>query len=232
MRVIVFGATGMIGSGVLLECIADPRIESIVSVVRQAIGVEHPKLRERVHEDFLDLVPICADFADADACFYCLGVSSAGMNEEDYRRVTYDFTTAAAKEILAESPHSTFCFVSGAGTDGSGRGRVMWARVKGQTEQALLGMPFKAAYMFRPGYIQPLKGVRSKTALYQMIYNVAGPLYPVMRMFMPSYVTTTVDLAHAMIEAARVGCERRVLETPDINRLAQTYEANRTDRAA
>jgi uncharacterized protein YbjT (DUF2867 family) len=227
MRVILFGATGMIGSGVLLECLADPRIESVVSVVRQASGVAHPKLRELIHEDFLDLVPVCADFAGADACFYCLGISSAGMKEEDYRRVTYDFTMAAAKEVLAESPHATFCFVSGAGTDSSGRGRVMWARVKGQAEQALLAMPFKGAYMFRPGYIQPMKGVRSKTALYQMIYNVVGPLYPLMRTLMPSYLTTTVDLAHAMIEAARAGYERHVLETPDINRLAQLYEANR-----
>jgi len=226
MRVILFGATGMIGSGVLLECLADPRIESVVSVVRQASGAVHPKLHELIHDDFLDLVPVCADFADADACFFCLGISSAGMKEEDYRRVTYDFTMAAAKEILAESPNSTFCFVSGAGTDGSGRGRVMWARVKGQTEQALLAMPFKGAYMFRPGYIQPMKGVRSKTALYQMIYNVVGPLYPIMRLFMPSYLTTTVELAHAMIEAARAGDERHVLETPDINRLARQYDAN------
>jgi len=226
MRVILFGATGMIGSGVLLECLADPRIESVVSVVRQASGAVHPKLHELIHDDFLDLVPVCADFADADACFFCLGISSAGMREEDYRRVTYDFTMAAAKELLAESPNSTFCFVSGAGTDGSGRGRVMWARVKGQTEQALLAMPFKGAYMFRPGYIQPMKGVRSKTALYQMIYNVVGPLYPIMRSFMPSYLTTTVELAHAMIEAARAGDERHVLETPDINRLARQYDAN------
>jgi uncharacterized protein YbjT (DUF2867 family) len=227
MRVVLFGATGMIGSGVLLECLADPRIESVVSVVRHTCGVAHPKLHELIHEDFLDLVPVCADFAGADACLYCLGISSAGMKEEDYRRVTYDFTMAAAKEVLAESPHATFCFVSGAGTDSTGRGRVMWARVKGQAEQALLAMPFKGAYMFRPGYIQPMKGVRSKTALYQMIYSVAGPLYPLMRTLMPSYLTTTVDLAHAMLEAARAGYERHVLETPDINRLALLYEANR-----
>lgn len=228
MRVVLFGATGMIGSGVLLECLDDPRIESVVSVVRQAGGVAHPKLCERVHDDFLDYVPVCADFAGADACFFCLGISSAGMNEADYRRVTYDFTLAAAKEILEESPHASFCFVSGAGTDGSGRGRVMWARVKGQTENALLAMGFRSAFMFRPGYIQPMKGVRSKTALYQMIYNVTGPLYPLMHLLVPSYVTTTVDLAHAMIEAARGGDSRQVLETADINRLARQYEANRS----
>jgi uncharacterized protein YbjT (DUF2867 family) len=227
MRVVLFGATGMIGSGVLLECLEDPRVELVVSVVRHAGGMAHPKLRELVHDDFLDYVPVCADFAGVDACFFCLGVSSAGMNEADYRRVTHDFTLAAAKEILAESAHATFCYVSGAGTDGTGRGRVMWARVKGQTEQGLLAMGFKSAFMFRPGYIQPMKGVRSKTALYQMVYNVAGPLYPLMRLLGPSYVTTTVDLAHAMIEAARDGYPSQVIETTDINRLAEQYEANR-----
>ena len=178
MRVVLFGATGMIGSGVLIECLDDPRIEQVVSVVRHPSGVSHPKLRELVHDDFLDYVPICAEFAGVDACLFCLGVSSAGMNEADYRRVTHDFTLAAAKEILAESPHAAFCYVSGAGTDGTGRGRVMWARVKGQTEKALLAMGFHSAFMFRPGYIQPMKGVRSKTALYQMVYNIAGAVVP------------------------------------------------------
>ena len=227
MRVVLFGATGMIGSGVLLECFDDPRIESVVSVGRHASGVTHAKLREIVHDDFLDYVPICAEFAGADACLFCLGVSSAGMNEADYRRITHDFTLAAAKEILAESPHAAFCYVSGAGTDGTGRGRVMWARVKGQTEQALLAMGFQSAFMFRPGYIQPMRGVRSKTALYQLVYNVAGPLYPLMNLLVPSYVTTTVELAHAMIEAAGRGYERQILEAPDINRLAQQYKARR-----
>jgi uncharacterized protein YbjT (DUF2867 family) len=227
MRVILFGATGMLGSGVLLECLDDPGIDAVVSVVRRRTGVAHPKLKELVHEDFLDFVPICEHFADADATFYCLGVSSAGMSEADYRRVTRDFTLAAAKEIRAENPPNTFCFISGASTDATGRGRVMWARVKGETENALAGMGFKAAYMFRPGYIQPLRGVRSKTLLYQMVYNIAGPLYPLFKSMAPSYVTTTVDLAHAMIEAARSGYSRSVLETPDINRLAQQYDAHR-----
>ena len=227
MRVILFGATGMVGSGVLLECLDDPRVVSVVSVVRQPGGVSHAKLRELVHDDFLDYTPICADFADADACFYCLGVSSTGMGEEDYRRITHDFTLAAAKEILAESPDVTFCFVSGVGTDASGHGRVMWARVKGQTEQALRAMPFAASYMFRPGYIQPLKGVRSKTALYQTVYDIVGPLFPLLRMGAPNHVTTTVDLARAMIEAARSGYEHSVIDMPDINRLARQYEAGR-----
>jgi len=227
MRVILFGASGMVGSGVLLECLDDPEVESIVSVVRQATGRTHPKLRELVHEDFLDYVPICEHFAGADATFYCLGVSSVGMKEADYRRVTHDFTLAAAKEIRAESPFSTFCFVSGAGTDATGRGSVMWARVKGETENALAKMGFKGAYMFRPGYIQPMRGARSKTALYQGIYNVVGVLYPLFKSIAPSYVTTTVDLARAMIEAAHSGYSRTVLETLDVNRLAQQYRARR-----
>jgi uncharacterized protein YbjT (DUF2867 family) len=231
MRVILFGATGMVGSGVLLECLDDPRVVSVVSVVRQRGGVTHPKLRERVHDDFLHFAPICADFADVDACFYCLGVSSAGMREGDYRRITHDFALAAAKEILAQSRSVTFCFVSGVGTDASGEGRVMWARVKGQTEQALRAMPFAASYMFRPGYIQPLKGVRSKTALYQTVYNIVGPLFPLLRMVAPNHVTTTVDLAHAMIEAARSGYTRSVIDMPDINQLARRYEAGRSGTA-
>ena len=228
MRVIVFGTTGMVGSGVLLECLDDPRIASVVSVVRQPGGVTHPKLREIVHDDFFDYLKIRAEFAGADACFYCLGVTSAGMNEADYRRITHDFTLAAAKEIHAKSPGVTFCFVSGVGTDDTGRGRVMWARVKGQTEQALRAMQFKEAFMFRPGYIQPLKGVRSKTALYQSVYNIVGPLFPLMRKIAPRHVTTTVDLARAMIEAARSGYTRTVIDMPDINRLALQYEANRS----
>jgi len=220
MRVILFGATGMIGSGVLLECLADPRIESVVSVVRQASGVAHPKLRELIHEDFLDLVPVCADFAGVDACFYCLGISSAGMKEEDYRRVTYDFTMAAAKEVLAESPHATFCFVSGAGTDSSGRGRVMWARVKGQAEQALLAMPFKAAYMIRPAYIQPRHGVKSKARWTRWSYAAFGWLYPLWRLLAPSYVTTSDELARAMIQVAKHGAPKAILVTRDLRALA------------
>jgi len=231
MRVILFGASGMLGSGVLLECLDDPDIESIVSVVRRPTGRSHAKLTELVHDDFLDYVPICEHFAGADATFYCLGVSSVGMKEPEYRRVTRDFALAAAKEIRAESPFSTFCFISGANTDATERGSVMWARVKGETENAIAKMGFKGAYMFRPGYIQPMRGARSKTALYQGIYNVVGVLYPLFKSVAPNHVTTTVDLAHAMIEAARSGYSRTVLETPDINRLAQRYDAARGARS-
>jgi uncharacterized protein YbjT (DUF2867 family) len=155
MRAILFGATGMVGAGVLLECLADPRVSSVLSVVRRPSGVSDPKLEEIVHDDFFDYGSIKSAFVGRDACFFCLGVSSAGMKESDYRHQTFDLTLAAAKTIVALSPQLTFCYVSGAGTDSSTRGRAMWARVKGATENALLALPFKAAFMFRPGYIHP-----------------------------------------------------------------------------
>jgi uncharacterized protein YbjT (DUF2867 family) len=155
-----------------------------------------------------------------DACFFCLGVSSSGMSEEAYHRVTYDLTMAAAGSLAKVSPALTFCYVSGAGTDSTERGRSMWARVKGKTENALLGLPFKAAFMFRPGYIQPLKGIRSKTALYRLLYAIVGPLYPLWKLLFPDHVTTTENLGRAMIQVARGGYPRPYLENRDINALA------------
>jgi uncharacterized protein YbjT (DUF2867 family) len=219
MRVILFGATGMVGSGVLLECLDSPRVSEVLAVVRSATGVRHPKLREILHEDFFHFDSIRPQFAGADACFFCLGVSSAGMKEEDYRRLTHDVTIAAASAMLEVSPQLTFIYVSGEGTDSSERGRSMWARVKGKTENDLLAMPFKAAYMFRPGYIQPLRGVRTKTPVYQAIYGMAGVLYPILRTIAPKYVTTTVSVGRAMIEVAAEGYPRRIVATRDINAL-------------
>jgi len=149
MKVVIFGATGMVGSGVLRECLEDPGVESVLVVVRNSTGISEPKLREVVHRDFLDFGPIRPQLAGLDACFFCIGVTSAGMQEADYQRLTHDVTIAAAQALLAVSPGLTFCFVSGQGTDSTERGRVMWARVKGKAENALLRMPFKAAYMFR-----------------------------------------------------------------------------------
>ena len=220
MRVILFGATGMVGSGVLLECLADPRVPSVLSLVRRRSGVTDPKLEEIVHDDFFEYARIRGRFVGCDACFFCLGVSAAGMREADYRRHTYDLTLAAARAIVAVNPQLTFCYVSGAGTDSTARGRTMWARVKGATENALLALPFKAAFMFRPGYIQPLKGVRSSTAFYRAIYRVVGPLYPVLRRLFPRQVTTTVNVGRAMVQVAVAGYPRRILGPEDINRLA------------
>ena len=178
----------------------------------------HAKLEEVLHRDFLDYGRLAKRFGDRDACFFCLGVSSAGMKEADYRRLTYDLTLAAAQCLVAANPRAVFCYVSGAGTDSSEHGRMMWARVKGATENALLRLPFRAAYMFRPGYIQPLEGVRSKTALYQGFYTALAWLYPLLRR-LPRYVTSTVALGRAMIEVADRGYPRPILESVDINRL-------------
>ena len=217
MRVVLFGATGMVGQGVLRECLLDPEVESVLSVGRSATGQQHAKLRELVHRDFLDFAPIENELAGFDACFFCLGVSSAGMKEDDYRRVTYDFTLAAARTLARLNPNMTFVYVSGMGTDSSERGRTMWARVKGKTENELLGLPFKAAYMFRPGLIVPLHGIRSKTRLYRAFYAAMGPLLPLLNAAFPKYVTTTEQVGRAMIKVARQGATKSVLENSDIN---------------
>lgn len=220
MKVLLFGATGMVGSGVLAECLGDAEVTEVVSIVRQAGGVTHPKLREVRHADFFEYASLRESFHGADACFFCLGVSSFRMSEAEYRRWTHDLTLAAARAVVEAAPGSVFCYVSGEGTDGTGTGRVMWARVKGQTETELLALPFRAAYMFRPGYIQPLAGVRSKTAIYRAVYAVLGPLYPLLQRIAPTHVTTSVNVGRAMIEVARHGYARPVLENADINRVA------------
>jgi len=217
MRVVLFGATGMVGQGVLRECLLDPDVESVLSVGRSATGQPHVKLRELVHRDFLDCSPIESELSGFDACFFCLGVSSAGMKEEAYRRITYDFTMAAARTLARLNPNMTFVYVSGMGTDSSERGRTMWARVKGQTENALLRMPFQAAYMFRPGVIVPLHGIKSRTALYRIPYMLMAPLLPLLEAAFPKYVTTTERLGRAMIHVAKQGAAKAVLESSDIN---------------
>lgn len=220
MRVVLFGATGMVGSGVLLECLDSPRVDSVLVIGRSSTGVGHAKIREILHNDFSEFDSIRDEFTGADACFFCLGVSSAGMKEADYRRLTYDITLAAANAMVSVSPQLTFIYVSGEGTDSTAQGRSMWARVKGKTENDLLALPFKAAYMFRPGFIQPLRGARSKTSLYQLFYDVLAPLYPLLRTIIPKHVTTTVNIGRAMIEVGAEGYPRRILGSSDINVLA------------
>jgi len=219
VKAVLFGATGMVGAGVLVECLADSRVASVLVIGRRPCGVAHPKVRELVRADFFDWRDAAADLRGWDACFFCLGVSSVGMGEAAYHRVTYELTIAAAEALAAANPQLTFCYVSGEGTDGTERGRLMWARVKGKTENQLLRMPFRA-YAFRPGYIQPFKGVRSKTRLYQAFYDALGWLYPVLRRLLPRHVTTTENMGRAMIRVAAEGYGKRVLENPDINALA------------
>lgn len=219
MDVVLFGATGMIGQGVLRECLLDSRIRRIVSIGRSATGQQHAKLRELVLPSLPDIASLESELAGLDACFFCLGVTSSGMSEEDYARVTYDYTLAAASTLLKLNPRLTFVFVSGAGTDSTERGRTMWARVKGRTENALLRMPFKAAYMFRPAIIQPMHGARSRTRAYRLFYAITWPLLPLFRRLLPRYVTTTEQIARAMIAVVQNGAPQPVLESADINRL-------------
>ena len=218
MNAIIFGATGMIGQGVLRECLLDADVQSVRSIGRSATGQRHPKLRELMLEDFLDFSPIESELSGFDACFFCLGVSSAGMTEDRYRQVTYDITMAAARTLVKLNPDMTFIYVSGAGTDSSGSGRAMWARVKGKTENALLRLPFKAAYMFRPAAIQPLHGIVSKTRAYRVLYALTKPLLPLLARF-PRFVTTTEQLGRAMLSVAKHGYSKRILESVDINRI-------------
>ena len=169
MNVLLFGATGMVGQGVLRECLLDPGVVSVQTVGRTATGAHHAKLRELLHNDLWHYQSLEAQLSGFDACFFCLGVASAGMTEENYERVTYGITMAAAEMLTRVNPQMTFIYVSGTGTNSSERGRIMWARVKGKTENALLRLPFKAAYMFRPGIIEPLHGARSRTPLYRVL---------------------------------------------------------------
>jgi uncharacterized protein YbjT (DUF2867 family) len=219
MNVLLFGATGMIGQGVLRESLLDPEVQNVLSIGRSLTGQRHPKLRELVRTDFLGFSALEPEIEGFDACFFCLGVSSAGMSEERYQRVTYDITMAVARTLAKLNPEMTFIYVSGMGTDSTERGRVMWARVKGKTENALMKLPFKARYMFRPGFIQPLRGIRSKTRLYRAFYTITGPIYPLIRALFPRYVTTTEKLGRAMIKVAKQGARKSVLENWDINRL-------------
>ena len=219
MQVLIFGATGMIGQGVLREALRDPRVTQVVTVGRTATGQHDPKLREIVHPELLNLSSVAPQFDTIDACFYCLGVSSAGMNEADYRRVTVAMPLAAATMLVARNPGMTFVHVSGAGADSSGRSRIMWARVKGEAENALAALPFKAVYVFRPGFVQPLHGIRSKTPLYNAAYRIVGPLYPILKALAPSLVTTTEQIGRAMISVVESGAPKRILENADINQL-------------
>jgi uncharacterized protein YbjT (DUF2867 family) len=216
MKVIIFGATGMVGRGVLRECLIDRRVEAVLAVGRSPTGVEHPKLRELRHDDLLDLAGVEERLAGHDACFFCLGVSSAGMSERDYRHVTYDCTLSVAGTLARISPGSAFVYVSGLGTDAGGR--AMWARVKGETENALLALPLEA-YMFRPGFIHPMHGVTSRTRIYRVAYMVTRPLFPVLRLVFPDAVTTTERIGQAMITVAERGAPKRVLGPADINAL-------------
>lgn len=220
MNIILFGTTGMLGSGTLTEGLDDPRVEKILSISRRSTGVSHEKLDELILSDFFDYTAVEDRLAGFDACLFCLGVTAAGKSEAEYRRLTYDLTLAAAETLARLNPSMTFCYVSGEGTDSTGQSRQMWARVKGETENALQRLPFRAVYLFRPAYIQPVKGARSSTPLYRAFYTVLSPLYPILKRILPGSVTTTETVGRALIEAAANGAEENVLRSRAINALA------------
>lgn len=219
MNVLIFGATGMVGQGVLRKCLLASDVDLVVAIGRSATGQQNPKLREIVHPDLYEYSSIESELSGFDACFFCLGITSFRMKEADYKRITYTLTMAAAETLARLNSQMTFVYVSGVGTDSSERGRSMWARVKGQTENCLLRL-FKAAYMFRPGLIVPVDGIRSKTAVYRIFYTLGRPVLPLLRRAFPNQVLTTQDIGRAMLNAVRRGYVKRVLEPPDIRALA------------
>jgi uncharacterized protein YbjT (DUF2867 family) len=222
MNVLIFGATGMVGQGVLRECLLDLNVQLVQTIGRTATGVQNPKLREIVHPDLWHYAPIEEKLTNFDACFFCLGVSASGMTEEAYARMTYGITIAAAETLARLNPKMTFIYVSGAGTESSEKGRMMWARVKGKTENALLRMPFASAYMFRPGFIEPAHGEISRTKLYRVLFTFAKPLLPLLRRAFPNQILTTEQIARAMLNLVTHPYPKHILEIKDIRATAST----------
>jgi uncharacterized protein YbjT (DUF2867 family) len=220
MKLVLLGATGMVGQGVLRECLLDAEVAGLSCIGRSATRQRDPKLVDLVVPNLPDLSSIDSELRSVDACLFCLGVSAAGMNEESYRRVTYDLTLGVANALLDRNPDLTFLYVSGAGTDSTERGRAMWARVKGATENAVLRLPFKGAYMFRPGLIQPLHGIVSKTRWYRVFYALLWVLFPLLKALFPRSVLTTEDLGRAMLEVAKRGAGKPILEARDITQIS------------
>lgn len=222
MKVIIFGASGMVGQGVLRECLLAGDIEQVLTVGRSPGTGRDSRLHDLTLPDMMNYAGLDAQLQGFDACFFCLGVSSSGLTEAAYSQLSYELTMAAAQALARLNPQMTFIYVSGAGTDSTEQGPVMWARVKGRTENALLRLPFKAIYLFRPGVIQPLHGARSKTASYRLFYMLARPVLPLFRALLPNLVLTTESIGRAMLVAARKGAPKAVLEAADINALART----------
>jgi uncharacterized protein YbjT (DUF2867 family) len=219
IKVIITGSTGMVGKGLLLECLNNEKVESVLIINRKPVGIVHNKLIEVLHQDMYDLSAIQDQLSDYDVCYFCLGVSAVGLSEQEYKKITYDLTLSFAQTVLVTSPNITFCYISGAGTDSTEKGNTMWARVKGKTENDLLSLGFKKAYMFRPGYIQPMNGIKSKTAAYNFIYTITSPIYFLLKK-LPKYVTSTNQISTAMINIATIKPDFSVLESKDINQFA------------
>lgn len=221
MKIIITGATGMVGKGVLLECLEHPQVEEVLSIGRSPLQMNHKKLKELIHKDFSSFSGIVSELVGYDACFACMGVSSAGMDEKQFTKLTYDYTMALANCFYEKNPNSVFTYVSGKGTDSTAKGKVMWARVKGQTENAILALGFKSAYMFRPGAIIPLKGIKSRTKVYQFFYDYFTWLLKFFKWLMPSQIVNTTQIGLAMINSVLLGYNKTILEPEDILELAQ-----------
>ncbi len=215
-KVIITGATGMVGKGVLLACLASDEIESILLLNRSSIDIENKKITEIIHKDFQNFSTFFEVFKGYDACYFCLGVSSFRMKEKEYNEITYKTTLHLAKLLSNVNPEMSFCYVSGTGTDSSEKGKSMWARVKGKTENAIFKLPFKSAFMFRPGFIQPVDGIKSKTSLYSSIYTIIGPFYPFLKWINPKGMITTDDLGRAMIKTTLDGYDETIIYNKDI----------------
>ena len=224
MKILIFGATGMIGQGVLRECLVDPSVQAVAAVGRALSGRLHPKLSEILHDDFTDFAPIESRLTNFDACFFCLGVSSAGLTEEQYARITYDITLRAAETLARLDPSMAFIYISGQGADSTEHGRAMWARVKGRTENALLRLPFKTVCNLRPGVIEPRFGARSRTGWYRALYTGARPLLPLLRRTFPNQILATDEIGRAMILVAGHGAPKPILESRDIRALLNQHK--------
>ncbi|MDN0092859.1 NAD(P)H-binding protein [Yersinia rohdei] len=221
MKIMIFGASGMLGQGVVRECLLAADVTDVAVVTRQALAISNPKLQQIVTPDPTKFSLSREDIRQYDACFFCLGVSATGMTEEKYRQLTYELTLNVASQLQQANPAMAFIYVSGAGTDSSEQGKVMWARVKGKTENALLKLGFAHAWMFRPAIIQPLNGARSKTASYRIFYQLLTPLFPLLKYLFPTAILTTEDMGKAMLNAVRYGYDKPILEKGDISQLAK-----------
>jgi uncharacterized protein YbjT (DUF2867 family) len=220
VNVLIFGATGMVGQGALRECLAAADVEKVLTVGRTPTGLQHPKLQELVHAEMWDYSGVELELTGYDACFFCIGVTSSGVTEQAYTHLTYDLTLAVAGTLARLNPQMVFVYVSGVGADSSETSRVMWQRVRGKTENALLKLPFRGVYIFRPGMIEPV-GVKSKTTAYRWFYNLARPIMPLLRKMLPEQILSTPQVGQAMLAAVRNGAQKRVLESPDINALSR-----------
>ena len=220
IKAIITGSTGMVGEGVLHECLNSYSVETVLVINRKSCGVIHPKLKEIIHNDFSDLSDIQDQIKEYNACYFCAGVSSVGKSEEEYKKITYDLTMGFADSIIKaigdKVTNFTFCYVSGVGTDSSEKGRQAWARIKGKTENDLMKLPFYQTFMYRPGYIQPIKGLKNTYT----VYKIAAPIYPLLKLLFPKYVNTLKDIANSMLKVTLNGYDKNILECEDIRNTA------------